>query len=158
MRSLPILTLLLLCACSPQAPDGSKAPPPADYGGQATAADERRAAAEVATMDVSQPMVARGNEPFWAVKMTGTQFTLSRPGQPDTVFTAPGAEIVPGRSVWRAKAADGRTMVLTLYMSDCSDGMSDVRYPMAAEVELLGERLGGCAAKASELPKPRPAG
>jgi uncharacterized membrane protein len=158
MRTLLALSVLALCACSPQAPDGSKAPPPEDFGGAATAADDRRQAALVATSDFSKPMVARGNEPFWAVKMDGTRFTYSRPGQPDTLFEAPGAQIVPGKAVWVAKAADGRQMTLTLYMSDCSDGMSDLRYPMAAEVELLGETLGGCAAKASELPKPRPAG
>lgn len=157
MRRVLLGSFLALAACSPQAPDGSKAPAPDDYGGQATAADKRRAAAAGPVVsDFSQPMVARGNEPFWSVKINGTQVTLSRAGQPDAVYTAPGAQISPGKASWAAKDAGGRTMTVTLYVSDCSDGMSEQRYPMSAEVDLGGETLGGCAAKASEI-KARPA-
>ena len=65
--------------------------------------------------------------------------------------------IEPGKGVWEAKAADGRTMKLTLYVSECSDGMSDLKYPMAAEAELSGsETLRGCAAKTADLAREAP--
>lgn len=145
MRAVVLMAALGLAACQPQAPDGAAAPPPAD------APDA--VAARSTTTDFSQPMIARGNEPFWAVRMEGTRFTLLRPDHPEVVFEAPGATITPGKGRWPAKAADGRTLAVTLYVSDCSDGMSDLRYPMTAEVEFGGETLRGCAAKLSELPR-----
>src|SRR4051795_3580627 len=112
MRRLVILTLLALTACdrwTPARPDV----------GRPTAAQE----ATTQASDFSKPILARGNEPFWSMKIDGTTFTLSRPGQPDTVFTAPGAMIVPGKASWTGKAANGQPMVATLFVSDCSDGM-----------------------------------
>ncbi|WP_374467924.1 COG3650 family protein [Phenylobacterium sp.] len=151
MRALPILPVLfLVSACNPQAPDGAAAPPPADAP---EAAGPLQAAPPSTIMDLSQPLLARGTEPFWAVRIEGTKFTLMRAGEPEKVFEAPGAQITPGRATWQAKAPDGDTLDVTLYVSDCSDGMSDLRYPMAAEVANLGRTLNGCAAKISELPR-----
>jgi uncharacterized membrane protein len=143
MRQAVIAAFLLLCACQPQAPDGKAAPPPAD-------------APAVTTMDISKPITARGNEPFWALAIDGKSFRLTRPGQPDLVAEAPGAAIADGRAVWVAKTPEGQQMTVSLYASDCSDGMSDLKYPMSAEVALLNEELRGCAAKTAELPKARP--
>jgi uncharacterized membrane protein len=78
---------------------------------------------------------------------------LKRPERPDLVAEAPGAAIEGGRAVWVAKAADGQQVTVTLYMADCSDGMSDARYQMSAEVVLVNESLRGCAAKTADLPK-----
>jgi uncharacterized membrane protein len=146
MRRSIVLAALLLAACGSREPVNASAdpnarpPPPAP-----TAAD------------FSQDMTARGNEPFWALKMQGTTFTLVRPGETDVVFQAPGATIVPGMGKWSARAADGRTLDVTLYVSDCSDGMSDQRYPMSAELTLANETtLSGCAAKTAELSKAAP--
>ena len=147
MRRLPaILAFLALTACQPKPPD---APPPAAAPA---------AAPEPATnSDFSQPMTARGNEPFWSLSLDGTHLTLTRPGQPDLVAETPGGAIQPGRATWIAKAADGQQLTVTLYVSDCSDGMSDRRYPMTAEVVLLNESLRGCAAKTADLKAgPRP--
>ena len=85
------------------------------------------------------------------MRIDGTRLTLLRPDAPDAVFEAPGARIEPGKAMWEARRADGATMRVTLYVSECSDGMSDMRYPMAAEVEVAGESLRGCAAKTAEL-------
>ena len=138
--------LVLLCACQPQAPDGKPAPPPADAPAAAPAQPSN-------TLDISQPLTARGNEPFWALSIDGTKMTLKRPLQPDLLAETPGAALEPGRAIWIAKAADGSQLTVTLYVSECSDGMSDARYPMTAEVVLLNESLRGCAAKTAELPK-----
>jgi len=68
-------------------------------------------------------------------------------------FEAPGAAIQPGRAVWVAKAADGQQLTVTFYVSECSDGMSDLKYPMTAEVVLMSETLRGCASKTAERPR-----
>ena len=141
----PILALgvVLLAACQPQDPNGKPAPPPADA--------PRTAAAS--SVDISRPITARGNEPFWALTIEdGMKLTLKRPDHPDLSAAAPGAAIENGRAVWVAKTADGRQITVTLYVSECSDGMSDARYPMSAEVVMLDESLRGCAARTAELP------
>lgn len=145
------LAALLAAACQPQDPDGQAAQPPAD----ASAATVQ--ATPVATsggMDISQPLSARGTEPFWAIEITGgTTFKLSRPDQPDLVAEAAGAAMSPGGATWVAKGAKGEQMTVTLRMGECSDGMSDLKYPMTAEVVLVNETLKGCAAKTAELPR-----
>lgn len=141
------LALLTLCACQPQAPDGDPAPPPAD----APPAAEVPAPATV--MDISKPITARGTEPFWALTIDGTTLKLTRPDHADLVAQAPGAAIDGGRAVWIAKGSGGEQLTVTLYASACSDGMSDLKYPMSAEVAVVNETLQGCAAKTAELPR-----
>lgn len=141
MKPTPILiAALALAACQQEAaeapPPAASAPPPPP-----------------AVSDFGQPMTARGNEPFWAVRVEGTRLTLLRPGEPEAAFTAPGMAASPGQATWDAKAADGQTLTLTLRVTECSDGMSDLSYPMAAEVEVAGRLMTGCAAKTADLPR-----
>lgn len=147
MRRTIVVLLLLLAGCDRWKPARPEVEPPTQAQATATQAS-----------DFSKPLLARGNEPFWSLKIDGTTFTLSRPGEADAVFTAPGAMIVPGKASWTAKAADGRTLTATLFVSDCSDGMSDMAYPMTAEVALGRDTLRGCAAKVSDMPKEPGAG
>jgi uncharacterized membrane protein len=148
-RLAPLLVapfVVVLAACQPQAPDGEPAPPPAD-------APTAAAPAPPTSMDISKPITARGTEPFWALTIDGKAFKLTRPDQPDLIAEAPGAAIAQGRAVWIAKTAQGQQLTVTLYASECSDGMSDLKYPLTAEVALLNETLRGCAAKTAELPR-----
>lgn len=103
--------------------------------------------------DFSGDIDARGTEPFWAVKIRGTQLTLTRPDAPDLVAQAPGAVIQPGSATWTGATPDGGTLKVSLYISPCSDGMSDLSYPMAAEVAVGTTIMGGCAAKTAQMPK-----
>jgi len=104
-------------------------------------------------MDISKPISARGNEPFWALSIDGKAFRLTRPDHPDVTAEAPGASIAAGRATWIAKTPEGQQITVSLYASECSDGMSDLKYPMTAEVVMLNESLRGCAAKTAELPR-----
>jgi len=145
------LATLALAACQPQDPDGQAAAPPADAPAAPAAATP---AASSGGMDIGQPISARGTEPFWAVEITnGTTFKLTRPDRPDLVAEAPGAAMSPGGATWVAKGPKGEQLTVTLKMGPCSDGMSDLKYPMTAEVVLVNETLKGCAAKTAELPK-----
>lgn len=138
--TLAALALLLLCACQPRGPDKG-------------APEAAPAAAPATVMDISRPITARGTEPFWALTIDGTAFRLIRPGRPDLIAEAPGAAISNGRAIWIAKAADGQQMTVTLYLGDCSDGMSDIGYPMSAEVALLNEAFRGCAGPTADTPQ-----
>ncbi|WP_334161515.1 COG3650 family protein [Phenylobacterium sp.] len=151
MRLLTGALALLLAACQPQDPNGTPAPPPADAPPAAAAAPPAKAGT---VMDLSQPLLARGNEPFWAVRIDGTTLTLMQPGVPDVAYTAPGAQVTPDQASWEAKSAEGQTLAVTVYASECSDGMSDMRYAMSAEATVAGRTMTGCAGKASELTRP----
>lgn len=135
-----LMTVFLgLSACQPQDPNGAPAAPPAD------------APAPTPANDFSGPITVLGTEPFWSVKIDGTRLTLTRPDQPELAATAPGAAISAGQAAWTAKTPDGRTLVVTLKTGDCSDGMSDRRYPMTAEAVLAGDTLRGCAIPSADL-------
>ncbi len=104
--------------------------------------------------DFSQDMDAKGTEPFWSMKIRGTQFTITRPDHPEITATAPGATIVSGQATWNAQTADGRPLTVKLYVSTCQNGMAYTVYPLAAEVVLPGESsLSGCAYKTAQAPR-----
>ena len=146
MKRLWPLSLLILVACQPQDPTGAPAAAPAD-------APAPKPATAPMTSDFSQPMTAIGTEPFWSVTLYGTRLNLSRPGEPDLVAHAPGAEIRPGQASWTATSGDGQRLAVTLYVSPCSDGMSERTYPMTAEVTLdSAPALRGCATKTADMP------
>ncbi len=134
MRALSIIALLALGACKP--PVQTPAPAPPTPG---------PVAAPVQVSDFSKDITALGTEPFWNLAIKGTGFTLTRPDHPDLGFAAPGATIRPGQASWTATAADGAALEVKLFVSPCSDGMSDRSYPMTAEVAVGGETLRGCA-------------
>lgn len=135
MRAILPIALLALCACKPPPPPSPPpAPPPPGP-----------VAAPVRISDFSQDITAVGAEPFWNLTIKGMTLVLAGPVQKDQIFTAPGATIRPGQAAWTAKGADGKTLEATIFMSDCSDGMSDRRYPMTAEVVVGDQTLHGCA-------------
>ena len=129
MRRWAILGLFILAACSKGA---GETPPPV----------------EPAAANFHQNFDARGADPVWGLTIRGRQLTLSRPGQPDVVATAPGLVIQTDQASWTAAIGDGRTIKVALYASSCSSGSDEATYPFAAEVDITGETpLGGCAGK-----------
>lgn len=163
MRHLPpVLVILALAGCGPQAPDGSTAAPPADAPPPAAGPTEAQAEATVITPAKATPapfagdLNALGTEPFWSVQIRGDQVKLSRPDHEDVMAPNPGPEVKGGQAVWTAIRPEG-PMTITLTKGDCSDGMSDRQYPMTAQVEFAGQALKGCAASAAALAAaPRP--
>jgi uncharacterized membrane protein len=88
---------------------------------------------------------ALGTEPFWNARVEGRCVTYSHPeDQKGTrVWTrhAPG----PGGGTWSGSLG-GRRFELSIRPGrGCSDGMSDKRYPLKAELVVGGERRSGCA-------------
>lgn len=94
-----------------------------------------------------QPLRVFGTEPFWAARTEGRCVTYSHPEDQNgtRVWTryTPGAG---GGGTW-AGALGGKPFELRIRpQPGCSDGMSDRRYPLAAELLVGGERRQGCAA------------
>lgn len=88
---------------------------------------------------------ALGTEPFWNARVEGRCVTYSHPEDQkgSRIWTrhTPG----PGGGTWSG-SLDGRRFELSIRPErGCSDGMSDKRYPLKAELLVGGERRSGCA-------------
>jgi uncharacterized membrane protein len=92
------------------------------------------------------PVRAVGTEPFWGARIEGRCVTYSHPeDQKGTRIWTRYAPAVGGGGTWSG-ALGGRRFELRLRpRAGCSDGMSDRRYPLAAELAVAGERRTGCA-------------
>lgn len=140
-----VLSSLALAACKPaeEAPGGMDAPPPADAPAPAPAPDP----AEV----FKAPISARGTEPFWRIDVKGAELVRTGPEGSVTATNA-GFGYNGGKAVWTAQA--GMTPVaLSLTAGECSDGMSDLKYPYTADVKWGDENLKGCGFLTADEPK-----
>lgn len=131
------VALLALAACS-QSGDEAAAP----------AAAESRTLAGV---DLDQPIRVLGTEPFWAVEITPQGLTYSGVDRPEQTAANPGLILQGSVVSWTTTTSDGAELKVTLTATDCSDGMSDRVYPLAAQVEIGDETLTGCAAGADAI-------
>ena len=135
----PALSRAFVAACGEAAgPARSPAGPPAAAAGPClTQGSERLRVA---------PLRAVGTEPFWGARIEGRCVTYSHPE--DQAGTRVWTRYTPapgGGGTWSG-ALGGRLFELRIRPSpDCSDGMSDRHYPLAAELQVGGERRSGCA-------------
>lgn len=146
MRALILAAALALAACQPQAPDGSVAQPPAD------APPEPAPPAPAVPAAFQGDIDAHGTEPFWAVEIRAAQISFKTP-EASIVFPADAAALTGGAAVWESRAGDKPIKITLREQPGCSDGMSDLRYPLAAEVALGGTTYKGCASKTAEKPR-----
>ena len=61
--------------------------------------------------------------------------------------------VADGAAIWESTAGDKPIKITLREQPGCSDGMSDLKYPLAAEDALGGTTYKGCAAKTSEKPR-----
>ena len=88
---------------------------------------------------------AVGTEPFWGARIEGRCVTYSHPDDQDgtRVWTRYSGEGDEGS--WSGELA-GRPFALRVRSQpNCSDGMSDKRYPYAVDLVVGGEKRQGCA-------------
>ncbi|WP_339914377.1 hypothetical protein [uncultured Brevundimonas sp.] len=140
MRLIALITapVLVLAACSPS-PQTPEAPAidvsPALLGG----------------VDLSRPIRALGNEPFWAVEITPQGLIYAGVDRPEQRADNPGPVLQGTTAVYAATNGTGKALKVTLIATTCSDGMSDRTYPLTARVEIDGETLMGCAASMAAI-------
>ncbi len=91
--------------------------------------------------------VARGTEPFWALEVRSDRVQFSRMGIDSTVYPyAPPDFDADGRAVYRTKRFSADPLLtLVIERGDCSDGMSDQRYPGSALLTRGDSTWRGCA-------------
>jgi uncharacterized membrane protein len=126
-RYLPLAALALTAAaCTPAQTDGI------DLQGKPF---EKVAPTETVTM--------LGTEPFWHITVTGTSARYSNPDHPEGYqFTV--ARFAGNGGLSFSGDLAGAPVIATLTPGECSDGMSDNRYPFVATIALGNETLKGC--------------
>ena len=140
---------ILVSACQPQAPDGSPAQPPAD----APAAATTPATAPELPDAFKGDLDLLGTEPFWGVQIRETQISFSSPEPSDAAAGPNKGGVMQGdKAVWDSLLGD-KPLKITLSQAECSDGMSDMTYPLTAEVVLGGTTYKGCGVKTAEKPR-----
>lgn len=147
---LAALPLLVMAACQPQAPDGSPASAPADAPANAVSADAASVALEPTPYD--PPLSARGTEPFWALEVSEQTLTLTRPDAEPLSMANPGMRMEGEKATWDALSAGARLYIVA-EVKTCSDGMSDLSYPLTVEVRTGDVALKGCGARTAEMPR-----
>ncbi|HEY0013720.1 MAG TPA: hypothetical protein VGB79_12815 [Allosphingosinicella sp.] len=147
-----------VAACSEGAAAAAPAPVPAPAPAQPPAPGEapvpRPMLSGPCNMQGSVPIRAAalravGTEPFWGARTEGRCVTYSHPeNQSGTRVWARYTAGAGGGGTWEG-ALGGRRFALTIRPAPgCSDGMSDRRYPFAADLVVNGERRSGCAGPA----------
>lgn len=136
--TLTAFAALTLAACSPPA----EAPKEPDSAPQP-------AAPELAGVDLTTPLRVGGNEPFWAIEMSGSEMVYSGVDRPEQRAPQGQPTMQGTMAIWETTTGAGNPLKVTLTATDCSDGMSSRTYPLTAMVEISGERLMGCASTLS---------
>jgi uncharacterized membrane protein len=85
-----------------------------------------------------------GTEPFWGGQVAGKSLTYTTPGNQKGETIA--ADRFAGRDgISFSGDLGGMPFVLAVTPGQCSDGMSDRRYPFVATLQVKGEQREGCA-------------
>lgn len=90
-----------------------------------------------------EPYRALGTEPFWSITIGGGRMTYNTPDGGFSVPDPRAGETGDGR-IYRT-----RRMTLHIWHGECSDRMSDNRYPQTVRAEVDGRTLNGCGGTAT---------
>ena len=120
--------------------------------GAIEAAGEQKAVstAEAETLNTAA-FVARGNEPFWRVDVSGSTAKYQTPENQK------GRNVAVNRLVYAAGVEyigvlDGVPFSLNINGKDCVDDMSGEKFPMSASLRIGSRTTKGCASPAEAAP------
>lgn len=149
---------LAVAACQPQG-EGKQAAPAtkvAEASAQAAATDKTAdgsplfAKPGACMMQDGKPLAIKplravGTEPFWGAQIEGRCVTYSHPEDQTgiRIWTRYTATADGGR--WLGSLDGKKFELVTRNAPDCSDGMSDNKFPIAVDILVNGEQRKGCA-------------
>ena len=88
---------------------------------------------------------AIGTEPFWGAKIEGRCVTYSHPEDQQGTRVWTKFSGTTDKGSWTGSLGGHPFVLRTRPQADCSDGMSDKRYPIAVALTVGGEQRTGCA-------------
>lgn len=94
--------------------------------------------------------VARGQEPFWSIRLDSAQLVLTRPGE--RVQSMPATMHAGDAGAYRWSSAAGEGWEVTVTPGYCADGMADAATGWRATLIAQGETLQGCAYRGANPP------
>jgi len=90
-----------------------------------------------------------GTEPFWTLAIAAGEGVWTTPGnQPGTRFAV--KRFAGNNGLGFSGELDGKPLTATLTPGECSDGMSDRRFPFVATIAFGGETFEGCGYTTSQ--------
>jgi uncharacterized membrane protein len=97
-------------------------------------------------VNVLEPLVAGGTEPFWDIVITGRSVTWSDPETENRTGLVGAPRLSHGKAVWKGEASGVGPFTMTVTRGPCEDGMSEFIYPLTVRVRSADWTLNGCAA------------
>ncbi|MCJ2179746.1 COG3650 family protein [Novosphingobium album (ex Hu et al. 2023)] len=92
-----------------------------------------------------------GTEPFWGGEISGGHFTYTTPENPGG-FDVPVSRFAGRGGLSFSGEAEGKALTLAITPGECSDGMSDRKYPFVVTLRLGDELRQGCGWTARQAP------
>jgi uncharacterized membrane protein len=87
---------------------------------------------------------ALGTEPFWALHVSDGRMRYTTPEDQEGKSVPYTRDVTADHEVALRAELDGKPLVLTGRIAECSDGMSDREYPFAVELRIGDELRNGC--------------
>ncbi|MBX7249083.1 MAG: hypothetical protein K1X35_08595 [Caulobacteraceae bacterium] len=116
----------------------------------AGAADARPARHMINRVNVLEPLIAVGAEPFWDISLTDGRVAWNDPAEENQTGSVDAPVLTRGKAVWRGRIDGHGPFTLTVTRGPCSDGMSEFVYPLTVHVDGYDDWvLNGCAATAA---------
>lgn len=94
---------------------------------------------------------AFGNEPFWSLRISGSDVVFDRLGELPQSYTARRPAGEGRRQTWSLDN-DGSQLQISITEAACGDTMSNRNYPYTAELRFQGRTYRGCAEKTAAIP------
>lgn len=85
-----------------------------------------------------------GTEPFWGGTVTASELNYTTP-ENQAGQRIPVRRFAGNNGLGFSGTLDGKTLDLAITPGDCSDGMSDRRFPFVATLRIGEEQRNGCA-------------
>lgn len=105
------------------------------------------AAAPAFAQDITLPLTAQGNEPFWSVEAAAEGLRLSEPEGKGTVQNLPFTQSTEGGSLILTTT----DFTLRIDPTLCRDNMSGMPFPFTATLTRAGTDQSGCAGNSAAL-------
>jgi uncharacterized membrane protein len=145
MRLLMIAVLLIAGCGSDRTSDGGNPPPGLTHTPTPSPVGVSPCLTQDGSAIPANSLRAVGTEPFWGARVEGRCVTYSHPRDLSgtRVWTKFSGSAANG--VWSGSLNGQPFVMRTRPQAGCSDGMSDIRYPIAVSLTVGGGQRSGCA-------------